>query len=119
MPTATLAAEKIFTVGAVGQDAIKYRLWKHATSTTAANKYAEGTLAGNPDPLTQNQFYRLPANQIVITQLSGTVMTDAFVTDELKGALGRDTWVELFSDAAGGAFTTNRVAVAAADWAFA
>ena len=119
MATATLNAVKIFNIGAAGQDAIKWRLWKHATSTAASNKYAEGTLANNPAALTANQFYRVPANSIVITQLRGTVMTEEFVKDELKGALGKITYLELFSDAQSGAFKTNRVAVAIAEWTIA
>lgn len=121
MATATLTVEKIFNVGTAGQDAIKWRLWKHATSTTDANKYAEGTLSNNPDALTQNQFYRVQANQLVITQTKGTVMTEQFVKDELAGALkDKTTYLELFSDAGGAdSFTTNRVACAAADWTIA
>ena len=120
MATATLSTAKIFDVGTAGQDAIKWRLWKHATSTTAANKLAEGSISGNPDALTANQFYRIPANQIVITLAKGTVMTDAFVEDCLKGALEKNTWLELFSDAGGANnFTTNRAAVASGDWTFA
>jgi len=119
MATATLNKEKIFNVGTAGQDATKWRLWKHATSTAATNKYAEGTLANNPAPLTQNQFYRVQANQIVITQTAGTVMTEEFAKDELRGVLGRNTWLELFSDASDGAFKTNRVSVAPGDWTIA
>lgn len=121
MPTATLTAEKIFNVGTAGQDAIKWRLWKHATSTAAAQKYAEGALGNNPDALTQNQFYRVQANQVVITQTSGTVMTDEFVKDMLSGALkDKTTYLELFNDSGGAEdFTTNRVACAAGDWTIA
>ena len=117
MATATLTAEKIFNVGAAGQDAIKWRLWKHASSTAAAQKYAEGALGNDPDALTANQFYRVRANQLVITQTAGTVMTEEFVKDELAGALkDKTTYLELFSDTGGAEFTTNRVACAAADW---
>ena len=119
MATATLNAAKIFNIGTAGQDAIKWRLWKHATSTAATNKYAEGALANNPAALTANQFYRVPANSIVITQLRGTVMTEEFVKDELKGALGKTTYLELFSDAQNAVFKTNRVSVAAGDWTIA
>ena len=119
MATATLSAEKIFNVGTAGQDAIKWRLWKHATSTTAANLYAEGALGNNPDALTANQFYRVRSGQIVITQTAGTVMTEEFVKDELRGALGRSTYLELYDDGGSNDFTTNRVEVASGDWTIA
>lgn len=119
MATATLNTAKLFNIGSVGQDAIKWRLWKHATSTTTANKLGEGSLNNNPAALTQNQFYQVPANEIVLSLPSSTTLTDAAATDALKGIVGRVTYVELFSDAQSGAFKTNRVAIQANEWTYA
>ena len=118
MATATLNTDKVFNVGSAGQDATK---WKLFDAAAAGNELWSGALSNNPAALTQNQFYRVRANQLVVTQPIGAGgATEEFAKRELKGALGPSTYLQLFdvnnnADRA----VTNRVAVPLADWTIA
>ncbi|MDE0716310.1 MAG: hypothetical protein OXH64_00050 [Rhodospirillaceae bacterium] len=118
MATATLNTAKAFAAGSQGQDATK---WKLFDAANGGNELWEGGLSNNPAPLAADQFYRIPANTLVITQPIGSGgATEEFAKRELRGALGPTTWVQLFdrnnnADRA----LTGRVAVALADWTIA
>ena len=120
MATATLNDEKVFSVGSAGQDATKWKLFDAAAD---GNELWEASLANNPAALTQNQFYRIRANQFVVTQPIGTGgMTEEGAKRELRGLLGPNTWAQLF-DTGGqnGAdrALTGRVTIPLADWTIA
>ena len=118
MATATLNAEKVFPVGEAGQDATK---WKLFDAATGGNELWEANLSNNPAALTQNQFYRIRANQFVVTQPVGSGgMKEEGAKRELKGLLGPTVWAQLFdvnngSDRA----LTTRVSIPLADWTIA
>ena len=118
MATATLNTEKTFPVGSAGQDATK---WKLFDAESAGNELWSANLSNNPAALTQNQFYRVRANQLVVTQPIGTGgATEEFAKRELKGALGPAVWLQLFDvyNSADRALTT-RVRVPLAEWTIA
>jgi len=118
MATATLNADQVFNVGSAGQDATKWKLYDQA----AGGKVLwEGNLSNNPAALTQNQFYRVRANQFVVTQPIGAGgMTEDGAKRALKGLLGPATWLQLF-DVNNNAdrSLTNRVEIAIGEWTIA
>lgn len=120
MATATLSTEAVFNVGSAGQDATKWKLFDAAAD---GNELWSDTLANNPAALAQNQFYRVRANQFVVTQPVGTDgATEEFARRELRGALSPTTWLQLFDTGGDGGADralTNRVAVPIASWTIA
>ena len=118
MATATLNADVVFRVGDAGDDATK---WKLYTAESGGMLLWAANLSNNPSPLTQNQFYRVRANQITITQAIGSDgATEEFAKRELTGALSDSTWLELF-DVNNNAdrSLTDRVEIPIAGWTIA
>ena len=120
MATATLNTAKQFPVGVAGQDATKWKLFDAAAD---GNELWEANLSNNPAALIQNQFYRIRANQFVITQPIGNGgMTEEGAKRELRGLVGPTVWAQLFDtggqNGADRALTT-RVSIALADWTIA
>ena len=118
MATATLNTEIAFQVGSEGEDATK---WKLFDAETGGNELWSANLSNNPAALTANQFYRVRANQFVITQPIGSGgATEEYAKRSLNGALGPNVWIELF-DVNNGAdrSLTNRVKVPLASWTIA
>ena len=118
MATATLNKNVDFAVGSAGQDATK---WKLFDAAQGGNELWEDNLSNNPAALSANQFYRVRANTLVITQPVGTDgAKEEFCRRELRGALGPTTWLQLFDVNAGSdRALTGRIAVALADWTIA
>lgn len=113
MATATLNAEKTAAVGTAGQDANTWKLYDHAS---AGNELWSQALQNNPAALTQNQFYRIRANQFTITQPAATGESEESAKRKLRGMLGPTVWVQLFQ---GATAVTGRISIALGDWTIA
>ena len=116
MATATLNADQVFNVGSAGQDATK---WKLYDSDGGSKKTIwEANLSNNPAALTLNQFYRVRANQFVITQPIGSGgMTEDGAKRSLAGLLAGSTYLELFN--ASDASVSNLVKIEIDEWTIA
>ena len=124
MATATLANNKDFAVGTVGQDATKWKLLD--ASNDAATVLWEANLSGDPDALLANQFYRITGQgegttDTVITQLRGTGgMTEDGAQEELRGLLQDGRFMALYDvHESSDRRLTDFVAVDLADWTIA
>ncbi len=120
MAVARLNADVIFGVGDSGDDATH---WKIFDAATGGNVLWRAALSNNPAALTQNQFYRVRANQAAITQPVGSDgATEEFAKRELAGALGKGqtteaVWMELlYVNSGTDEALTNRVQVNLTQW---
>ena len=124
MATATLANNKDFAVGTVGQDATKWKLLDG--NSDAATVLWTASLSGDPDALLANQFYRITgegegATDTVITQARGTAgMTEEGAKEELRGLLKDGRYMALYDfHNSSDRRLTDFVAVDLADWTIA
>ena len=118
MATATNANALDFEVGSSGDDADKFSIWDTASS---ADPPTGGTLLWRDDlssggtALTANQFYRIPAGDIVLTFPEGSDgLQAAGALRNANGFVSGGVHIQLETSA--DAAITNRITVAEGDW---
>ena len=122
MSTATLNTNNDFAVGSSGDDATHWTLWSALSSGTL---YWSSTVAGNPAALGSNQYFRIAANNLILTLPIGSAgATAAFANYALTQALQATTYVQMHSGAPGNNGTSNiltsvRIAITSTEWTFA
>lgn len=113
MATATNASAIDFNVGSATQDATHFRIY---TASTGGSSIWTDTLSNNPAALTANQFYRVPAGDIVLTFPNGNDgLQSAGSLRCANGFVSGGLHIEL-AESATGAAITNRVSVPQGSW---
>ena len=115
MATAKNTGAITFAEGAVGDDATYVHLYDAAAAGTLKTAVQ---LTGNPAALQANEFYRIPAEMVVLTQTPGANEDASFAVDSLNGRVANALFVAMATGAGSATelSTPGRVELAAGDW---